>query len=146
MTAPQAVLFAYNFNSIRSPMAEALMKHLYGRSVFVDSAGVRPAEIDPFAIAVMDEIGIDLSKHRAKSFDDLDDLSFDVIVSLTPEAHHAAALITRNIACDIEYWPTQDPSLNQGSREQSLEAYRELRDDLMQRMIARFGKPGGVDV
>jgi protein-tyrosine-phosphatase len=143
---PGAVLFACNLNGTRSPMAEALMKHLHGREVFVDSAGVKKGERDPFAVAVMDEIGIDLSKHRPKTFDDLEDTSFDLIISLTHQAHQKAALLTRTMACDILYWPTPDPTLMQGSREQVLDAYRDLRDGLQRRLIAQFGKPAGVSV
>lgn len=143
---PAAVLFACNLNGVRSPMAEAMMKHLHGREVFVDSAGVRKGELDPFAVAVMDEIGIDLARHRPKSFDDLEDSSFDLIVSLTPQAHQKAALLTRTMACDIEYWPTPDPTLVTGSREQTLDAYRAVRDGLMRRLEERFGRPRGVSV
>ncbi len=143
---PSAVLFACDLNGTRSPMAESLLKFLHGREIFVDSAGVKKGEINPFAIAVMDEIGIDLSRHRSKSFDELEDTSFDLIISLTPQAHQKAALLTRTMACDILYWPTPDPMLVQGSRDQMLDAYREVRDSLQRRLIAQFGKPSGVSV
>jgi protein-tyrosine-phosphatase len=115
------------------------MQHFYGRKVFVASAGVRTSEIDPFAVAVMDEIGIDLSRHKAQSFDELEDLSFDLVVSLSPEAHHRALELTRTMAIETEYWPTQDPSLAMGSREQVLSSYRAVRDALSQRIRGRFG-------
>jgi protein-tyrosine-phosphatase len=136
---PSAVLFACSENSIRSPMAAGLMKHLYGTKVFVSSAGVRAGELDPFVEAVMAEIGIDLSKHKAQSFDELEDTSFDVVVSLSPEAHHRALELTRTMAINVEYWPTQDPSAVSGSREQMLNAYRAVRDGLKTRIISRFG-------
>ena len=82
------------------------------------SAGVRAGEPDPFAAAVMDEIGIDLSRHAPKSLDQLKDGSFDLIVSLSPEAHHKALALAQGFAVDVEYWPTPDPSLAEGSREQ----------------------------
>lgn len=135
---PDAILFACGQNAVRSPMAEGLMRHLYGRHVFVDSVGVRAGELDPFVIVVMEELGIDLTKHRPRSFDELEDTSFDLIVSLTPEAQHKAVDLTRTMAADVEYWPTHDPTLAQGSREQRLEAYREVRDTLMQRIKDKF--------
>ncbi|MGD1934919.1 MAG: arsenate reductase ArsC [Candidatus Phaeomarinobacter sp.] len=136
---PDAILFACSQNAVRSPMAEGLMRHLYGRHVFVDSVGVRAGELDPFVVVVMEELGIDLAKHKPRSFDELEDTSFDVIVSLTPEAQHNAVDLTRTMAADVEYWPTHDPTLAQGSREQRLEAYREVRDTLMQRIKDKFG-------
>ncbi len=135
---PEAVLFACTMNSVRSPMGEALLKHLLGHRIYVDSVGVRTREIDPFAVEVMDEIGIDLSKHRAKSFDDLEDTSFDLIISLSPEAQHQAVELTRTMACDVEFWNTFDPSLVEGNREARLQAYRDVRDQLKKRIEERF--------
>ncbi|MEM9122790.1 MAG: low molecular weight phosphatase family protein, partial [Pseudomonadota bacterium] len=115
---PGAVLFACNFNAVRSPMAAAIMKHLYGQFVYVDSAGVRAGELDPFVVAVMEEIGIDVGGHRPRSFDQVEEGSFDLVISLTPEAQHKAVELTRTMAVDIEYWPTIDPTAVHGSREQ----------------------------
>jgi protein-tyrosine-phosphatase len=123
-------------------MAEALMKYLHGSRVYVDSVGVRPTEIDPFAVAVLDEIGIDLSRHRPKHFDDLEDDYFDLVVSLSPEAQHRAVELTRHSSCEIEFWPTMEPSLIEGSREVRLDAYRTLRDELLARLRRRFPPPG----
>jgi protein-tyrosine-phosphatase len=139
---PKAVLFACSMNAVRSPMAEAILKHLAGRRVFVDSVGVRPGELDPFAVAVMDEIGINLGRHRPKAFADLQDSSFDVVISLAPEAHHQALEMTRTMAIEAEYWPTLDPTATVGSREQILDAYRQVRDGLFQRIKQRFPVPG----
>lgn len=123
-------------------MAAGLLKLVFGERMFVDSCGLRRGEgVDPFVLAVMDEIGADLSAHQAKSFDDLDDGSYDVIVSLTPEAHHRAGEMARGRAVEIEYWPTIDPTLASGSRDAVLEAYRAVRDGLRARLIERFGKP-----
>lgn len=119
-------------------MAEGLFKLLHNRRVFVDSVGVRAGGIDPFAVAVLDEIGIDISRHRAKSFDDLEDSSFDLIISLSPEAHHRALEMTRTMACEVEFWNTFDPSIVEGGREARLEAYRDVRDTLMRRIRERF--------
>ena len=138
---PQAVLFACGLNSVRSPMAAALFRHLLGRAVYVGSAGVRRGELDPFAVAVMDEVGLDISKHRPMTFEELEDwegLNFDLIVTLSPEAHHKALDLTRTIAADVEYWPTQDPTGQEGSRAQRLDAYREVRDTLGARIKERF--------
>ena len=135
---PDAVLFSCTMNSIRSPMAEALLKHLLGHRIYVDSVGVRAREIDPFAIEVMDEIGIDLSRHNAKTFDDLEDTSYDLIISLSPEAQHKAVELTRTMACEVEFWNTLDPSMIEGNREMRLDAYRQVRDFLKKRIEARF--------
>jgi len=135
---PGSVLFCCTLNALRSPMAEGLFKLLHRRRVFVDSVGVRAGELDPFAVAVMDEIGIDISRHRSKSFDNLDDTSFDLIVSLSPEAHHRALEMTRTMACEVEFWNTFDPSVVEGGREVRLDAYREVRDTLMRRIHERF--------
>jgi len=135
---PRAVLFSCTLNSVRSPMAEGLLKHLLGHKIYVDSAGVRGGEIDPFAVIVMEEIGIDLSRHQAKSFDELADTSYDLIVSLSPEAQHKAVELTRTMACDVEFWPIMDPTWVEGSREIRLQAYREVRDELRHRIEARF--------
>jgi protein-tyrosine-phosphatase len=124
-------------------MAEALLKHHRGTRVYVDSVGVRAGEIDPFAVTVMDEIGIDISRHRAKAFDDLEDTSFDLVISLSPEAQHSAVELTRTMDCVVEFWPVFDPSPVEGSREVRLEAYREVRDHLLRRILARFpASPG----
>ena len=136
---PASVLFACSQNSVRSPMAEAIAKHLFGKRIYFDSVGVRAEEIDGFAIAVMEEVGIDLHRHHAKTFDDLEDSSFDLVVTLSPEAQHRAVEMTRTMACDVEYWPTQDATAVEGGREARLAAYREVRDALMARIAARFG-------
>jgi protein-tyrosine-phosphatase len=135
---PGSVLFACTLNAVRSPMAEALLKELHGRQVFVDSVGVRPAEIDPFAVATMAELGLDISRHRAKSFDQLADSSFDLIITLSPEAHHRALEMTRIMACEVEYWPTFDPDIVESGREVKLAFYRQIRDHLKKRIQARF--------
>ena len=135
---PEAVLFACTRNAIRSPMAEALLKHFHGARIYVQSVGVRPGLLDPFAIAVMDEMGIDIARHRQRSFDDLEDDSFDLVISLSPEAQHRAVEMTRLMACEVEFWNTFDPSLVEGSREVRLDAYREVRDSLMRRILERF--------
>ena len=139
---PGSVLFACTWNAIRSPMAEGLLKHLHGRRVYVDSVGVRANPIDPFVVEVMKELGIDLARHRPKTFDDLADSSFDVVVTLSPEAQHKAVEMTRVMACEVEYWATFDPSLAEGSRDAVLASYRAVRDQLMRRLRERFPPPG----
>jgi protein-tyrosine-phosphatase len=137
----QSVLFVCAYNAIRSPMAEALARHYFGKSTYVQSAGVRTGETDPFVVAVLDEIGIDASRHRPRTLTDLEEwegLNFDLIVTLAPEAHHAALELTRTLAADVEYWPTPDPTLAQGPREQRLDAYRAVRDGLADRIRVRL--------
>jgi protein-tyrosine-phosphatase len=135
---PQSVLFACTFNAIRSPMAEALAKRAFGREAYFQSVGLRAGERDGFAIAVMAEIGIDISRHQPRVFDDLDDLSFDLIVTLSPEAHHRALEFTRTMAIDVVYWPTLEPTAIEGERETILAAYRGVRDGLDRRVRALF--------
>jgi len=140
---PSSLLFACSENSIRSPMAEALARQLYGMHVYVDSVGVRANGIDSFAVAVLDEVGIDLHRHRGKTFDDVDASSFELIITLSPEAHHRALEFTRLAALDVEYWPITDPSAVEGSRDVRLDAYRRTRDQILMRLKARFGAPSG---
>jgi protein-tyrosine-phosphatase len=138
------VLFACGFNAVRSPIAAALFSQIFGRTIYVGSAGVRKGELDPFAVAVMEEIGVDISRHKPVTFEELEDwegLNFDLIVTLTPQAHHRALELTRTSAVDVEYWPTPDPSAIEGSRAQKLDAYRELRDQLLARIRERFAGP-----
>lgn len=141
---PSSVLFACTMNSIRSPMAESMLKLMHGARIYVDSVGVRARDIDPFAVAVAEEIGLDLSRHRAKTFDDLEDGYFDLVISLSPEAQHRAVEMTRHVSCDVEFWHTLDPSVIEGSREQRLAAYRGVRDELYERIRARFPPLGSV--
>jgi protein-tyrosine-phosphatase len=145
---PAAVLFACTMNAIRSPMAAAILRHLSGGRIYVTSAGVRAGVPDPFAAAVMDEIGIDLSRHDPRTLAQLDDTSFDLIVTLSPEAHHQAMELTRTMAVTVEYWPTFDASLmqGQGNRDQVLDSYRMVRDRLFQRIKDRFPLTGGLSV
>jgi protein-tyrosine-phosphatase len=143
---PGAVLFACSRNAVRSPMAAAILRHLAGRRIYVESAGVRAGETDPFAVAVMEEIGIDLSGHRPAAFGDLHDTSFDLIVTLSPEAHHKALELAGAFAIDVEYWPTLDPTMASGNREQILNAYRGVRDGLFRRIKQRFPIVGAPNV
>jgi protein-tyrosine-phosphatase len=135
---PDAILFACTHNAIRSPMAAALMRHLFGNRVYIESCGVRPGELDPLAVAVMDEMGIDLSHLHPKSFETLADTSFDLIITLSPQARHKAMEMTRAMAVEVEYWTVPDPSAYDGSREQRLAAYRTARDAIFKRLRERF--------
>src|SRR3954462_2969901 len=136
---PQSVLFACTMNAVRSPMAEAIARHFFGKEIFFPSAGARQGKLDPFATTVMEEIGIDLQKHNPQTFEDLEDSSYDMIVSLSPEAHHRALEFTRTDAVDVVYWPTLDPTAVEGSREAMLDAYRGVRDGLIKRIRETLG-------
>lgn len=136
---PGAILFACSLNAIRSPMAASLMKHLYGTRIYVESCGVRAGTLDPLAVAVMDEIGIDLSHFHPKSFETLSDTSFDLIITLSPQARHKALELTRAQAVEVEYWKIPDPSACEGSRDQRLEAYRDARDNILRFIKEHFG-------
>src|ERR1700760_4686583 len=144
---PQSVLFACGFNSVRSPMAQSLLQQMFPHALYVRSAGGKKGGVDSFAGAVMSELGQDISQHRPMTFEELDDwegLNFDLIITLSPEAHHKALDLTRTLAADVEYWPTPDPSGIEGSREQKLEAYREVCDGLLLRIRRRFSKVGAA--
>ncbi|MRX33832.1 protein-tyrosine-phosphatase [Aminobacter sp. MDW-2] len=125
-------------NSVRSPMAEAIARHHLPASVFVTSAGVRAGDRDPFVDAVLAEEGMGLDEHQPRTVDDLEDDYFDLIVTLAPEAHHAALEFTRSMAVDVEYWPTPDPTAVTGTRDQIMHAYRDVRERLKHRMANRF--------
>ncbi len=145
---PGAVLFACTLNVVRSPIAAAILRHLTQRKIYVESAGVRAGEPDPFVTAVMDEIGIDMTRHRPQSLSDLNDTSFDLIITLSPEAHHQALELTRTMSVEVEYWPTFDASLmvGTGTRDHVLGAYRSVRDSLFQRIKQRFQLEGGPTI
>src|ERR1700689_3075433 len=144
---PQAVLFACALNSVRSPMAESLLQRMFPHGLYVKSAGAKKGELDPFAVAVMAELGQDISGHKPMTFEELDDwegLNFDLIITLSPEAHHRALELTRTHAADVEYWPTHDPTGTEGSREQKLAAYRDVCATLSMRIRRRFSKTGAA--
>ena len=145
---PQAVLFACGLNAVRSPMAAALFRQFAGATAYVGSAGVRKGELDPFAVAVMEEVGLDIAKHKPMTFEELEDwegLNFDLIVTLSPEAHHRALELTRTIAAEVEYWPTVDPTDAEGNREQRLDAYRSVREQIRSRIESRFADTNTAD-
>ena len=138
---PQAVLFVCGQNAVRSPMAAALFRQPFPVPTYVASAGVRKGELDPFVVSVMDEAGVDIGRHKPMTLEELEDwegLNFDLIVTLAPEAHHKALELTHRLSAAVEYWPTADPTAAEGNREQRLDAYRAIRDQLMARIYARF--------
>jgi protein-tyrosine-phosphatase len=142
---PLAVLFACGLNAIRSPMAAGLFSQLFSNATYVRSVGVRKGELDPFAVTAMAEIGIDISRHKPVTFEELDDwegLNFDLIITLAPEAHHRALELTRSTGVEVEYWPTTDATAIEGNREQRLDAYRQVRDQLLARIQERFAGRG----
>lgn len=135
---PRAILFMCGMNSIRSPMAEVIAKQIVAPGIYIQSAGVRAGERDPFVDAVLDEAGLTLGKHKPRTLDEIEDDFFDLIITLTPEAHHAALELTRSNALDVVYWPTMDPTVATGTREQILEAYREVREHLTKLISERL--------
>lgn len=138
---PRSVLFLCGMNVIRSPMAEQMARDILPADIYIASAGVRSGERDPFVDVVMEEAGFSLGDHQPRSLDDLDDTSFDLVITLTPEAHHQAMELTRHLSMLVEYWPTNDPTAVTGSREQRLDAYREVRNSLKKRLEERFLHP-----
>ncbi|MBB3944828.1 protein-tyrosine-phosphatase [Rhizobium skierniewicense] len=136
--APRAILFMCGMNSIRSPMAEVIAKQLVAPGIYIQSAGVRAGDRDPFVDAVLDEAGLTLGKHKPRTLDEIEDDFFDLIITLTPEAHHAALELTRSNALDVVYWPTMDPTVATGTRDHILEAYREVREHLKKLISERL--------
>ena len=135
---PESVLFACTMNTVRSAIAEGILKHFHGDKIFVDSAGLTAGAKNGYMIEVMAEIGIDLSKHSSKTISSLQDTSFDLIITLTPETQHAAVELTRWMSCDVIYWPTFDPDTIRGKREERLIGFRQIRDDLLNKIQSKF--------
>ncbi|KJZ21937.1 low molecular weight phosphatase family protein [Tritonibacter mobilis] len=142
---PQSILFCCDHNAVRSPMAEGIMKKLYGTGTYVQSAGVKnDLEIDGFCISVCQEIDVELSRHRSRSFDEMeqwgDDISsYDLVIALSPASQRRALELTRFFHLDVEYWPIMDPTGLGESRQAKLESYRQTRDQILERLIARWG-------
>lgn len=142
---PQSVLFCCDHNSVRSPMAEGIMKKLYGKQCYIQSVGVKnDLEIDGFAVAVCAELGVELSRHRSRSFDEMEDWgddlsSFDLVLALSPASQRRALDLTRFYHLDVEYWPILDPTGLGESREARLDSYRKTRDQIMNKLVSRFG-------
>ncbi|MCA0433780.1 MAG: low molecular weight phosphatase family protein [Proteobacteria bacterium] len=136
---PHAILFVCTQNAIRSPMAAAIMHAAHGHRVYVASAGIEAGDPDPFVGLVMDEIGLDLTRHRPHAIDDLADHAFDLVVTLSPEARAHAEEMAKTLAIEVEHWPTPDPSKEQGSRNQIMDSYRAVRDGLAKNVRERFG-------
>ncbi len=130
-------------NAVRSPMAELLARRMLPADTFITSAGVRGGERDPFVDAVLAEEGLSLGDRHPRTMEDLEDDYFDLIITLAPEAHHAALELTRSLAVDVEYWPTPDPTDIAGTREQIMAAYRDVRERLKARIRHRFLPPSG---
>ena len=149
MPRPKSVLFACQLNSVRSPIAAALLGQMFGKSIRTGSAGVQQGELDPFAVMVMDEAGFDISRHKPKTFEEVEDLEdglhYDLIVTLSPGAHHRALDLARSKDIEVEYWPTPDATGIEGNREQRLDAYRAVRDHLLARIKERFGGDGVIN-
>ena len=135
---PSSVLFVCTVNSVRSAMAEGILKKLHGERIYVDSAGLRVGDQNGYMIEVMTEIDIDLSNHQSKAIDSLNDTSFDIIISLSPEAQSAAVELTRWMSCEVAYWPTLDPDAIRGRRDSRLVGFREIRDDLVDKIRTKF--------
>lgn len=143
---PQSILFCCDHNSVRSPMAEGIAKKLYGTDTYLQSVGVKnDMDIDGFAVAVCQELDVELSRHRSRSFDQMEDWgddlsSFDLIVALSPASQRRALELTRTNHLEVEYWPILDPTGLGEGREDRLVSYRQARDQIYDRLVARWGK------
>lgn len=138
----RSVLFLCGMNAIRSPMAEVLARRVLPSTVFIASAGVREGVRDPFVDAVLAEEGLTLGERRPQSLEKMEDAYFDLIITLAPEAHHAALELTRYLSVEVEYWPMPDPTTFTGTRDQIMSSYRDVRDRLARRIAVRFGPSG----
>lgn len=142
---PQSVLFCCDHNAVRSPMAEGIMKQFYGMETYVQSVGVyNDLEIDGFSIAVCAEMGVELHRHRSRSFDEMEQLgddlsSFDLVIALSPASQRRALELTRVFHLDVEYWPVMDPTGLGETREAKLDAYRQSRDQIIAQLTAKWG-------
>lgn len=149
MTAelPQSVLFCCDHNAVRSPMAEGIMKQLYGTDTYVQSAGLKnDLDIDGFAISVCQEIGVELSRHRSRTFEEMEEVgeqlsSFDLVVALTPASHAKAQELTKWFHMDLQFWPITDPTGQGETRDAKLSAYRLSRDEITARLKEAWGAP-----
>ncbi len=141
---PGAILFMCGMNAIRSPMAEAIARSILPANTYIRSAGVRAGERDPFVDVVLEEIGLSLGRRQPQTLEELEDDYFDLIITLSPPAHHAALELTRSSAVDVVYWPTMDPTVATGTREQILDGYREVRDHLAGLIESRLLKRNGI--
>ena len=147
---PQSVLFCCDHNAVRSPMAEGLMKKFYGEGTYVQSVGVKnDMEIDGFSVAVCEEMGVELARHRSRSFDEMeqwgDDLSsFDLVIALSPASQRRALELTRYFHLDVEYWPILDPTGLGETRADKLAQYRKARDQIIGKLTERWGAPKGT--
>jgi len=139
---PRSVLFMCRMNAIRSPMAEVIARAALPRGIYVASAGVRHGERDPFVDVVLEEIGLSIGRHQPRTLDELEDDYFDMIVTLAPEAHHVALELTRSMAVEVVYWPTPDPTVATGTREQIVDTYRAVRDHLSALILSRLAGNG----
>ena len=139
------MLIACTLNAVRSPMAAAMLRHLAGHRLYVESAGVRAGQLDPLAVVAMEEMGLEIGQHLPRCFEELEDTNFDLVITLSPEAQHKAVELTRTTATKVEYWPTLDPTAVEGTLEQRMAAYRAVRDQLMARLKARFLAPAPRD-
>ena len=144
---PQSVLFCCDHNAVRSPMAEGIMKQFYGTDTYVQSVGVKnDLEIDGFSIAVCQELNVELSRHRSRSFDEMEEWgedlsSFDLVLALSPASQRRALELTRFYHIDVEYWPILDPTGLGETREAKLASYRQARDQIIDRLQERWGDP-----
>ena len=139
LSLPRSILFMCGQNAIRSPMAEIMTRAYLEKDIFVASAGVLAGTRDPFVEVALNEVNLTLGKQTPQTLDELEDKFFDLIVTLSPEAHHAALELTRTMPVEVEYWPTYDPSGEGETREQKMDAYRAVRNELDRRIVARFG-------
>jgi len=142
MSPPTSVLFVCNLNRVRSPMAAGLMRRLYGEAIDAESCGLQPsAEIDPLVVAVMQEVGVDLGGHRPQSIDNVAPSRFEVVVALSEEAWPSVEAAGAESDVEVVRWPTDDPTMTEGSRDVRLDAYRQTRRTLEAWIIDRFGLP-----
>ena len=127
------VLFLCTENACRSQMAEGLVNHDLAGQVKAFSAGVRPNRVNPRAIQVMGELGVDISQHRSKSVDDLAGEQFDLVITVCDNAAEQCPMFPGNT--EIMHINFPDPAQTTGSEEEILTEFRRVRDDLRERLV-----------
>jgi arsenate reductase len=126
------ILFLCVANSARSQMAEGLARARFGETVNVQSAGSQPSRVSPLAIRALAEIGIDITRHRSKAVSEIDPAAVDLVITLCAEEVCPVFLGKAKRL----HWPLPDPAAAEGTGEERLARFREVRDELMRRIGA----------
>lgn len=138
---PKSILFLCQLNSVRSPMAEGLMRHAFPDVANIRSCGLYMGDVNDFMVTVMREKGVDMSGHAPAMLADLQDETFDHVIAFTKEAHEAAQSVFEDKPDTIvEFWPVVDPGQGSLDVRAMLNNYRAIRDNIDARLRRTFVK------